>query len=79
MASVRLATPDDAAAIQAIYAPIVTDTIISFEIEPPSIEEMRERILRARNRWPWLVYESEEEVAGYACAGSHRERAVYRW
>jgi L-amino acid N-acyltransferase YncA len=44
MAIIRLAVPDDAAAVQAIYAPVVRDTAISFEAEPPSVEEMRRRI-----------------------------------
>ncbi len=43
---VRTATPDDAAACAAIYAPYVTDTVISFELEPPSASEMAVRIAR---------------------------------
>ncbi len=40
-ASIRLATERDAEQVAAIYAPDVTDTIISFELEPPSADEMR--------------------------------------
>jgi L-amino acid N-acyltransferase YncA len=42
--SIRLATERDAGQVAAIYAPNVTDTIISFETEPPSADEMRRRI-----------------------------------
>ena len=35
---IRVATPQDAKAIAAIYAPIMTDTTISFELDPPSFE-----------------------------------------
>lgn len=42
--AIQLACPEDAAEILAIYAPIVRDTIISFELEPPSIEEMSARV-----------------------------------
>jgi phosphinothricin acetyltransferase len=42
---IRAATPDDAAAITAIYAPIVRDTTISFELVPPGVDEMRARIV----------------------------------
>ena len=41
---IRLAHPGDAAAVPAIYAPIVRDTAISFEWEVPSVEEMGRRI-----------------------------------
>ena len=44
----RLATRDDAAQIQAIYAPYCR-TPISFEAESPSAEEMRERLQRYSN------------------------------
>ena len=52
-AVIRLATPDDASGMQAIYAPIVRDTAISFELEPPTVAEMQQRIVqreRARGR-----------------------------
>ncbi len=75
----RSAAPADAAAIQTIYAPYVRDTCISFETEPPSIEEMRLRIEKILPRWPWLVCEEEGKVVAYAYAGEHRSRAAFRW
>lgn len=78
--SIRSATPDDAAAIQAIYAPIVSATPISFELEPPSVEEMRQRIGQTLTRLPWLVSTSDDgEVEGYVYASRFRERAAYQW
>lgn len=77
---VRTAIPDDAAAIAAIYAPIVRHTAISFETEPPSEAEMRERIEKTLASLPWLVAANAAgEVAGYAYASRHRERAAYQW
>lgn len=75
----RLAEPSDARSILAIYTPIVTETIISFETEPPSLSEMRARIARGGERWPWLVHEESGEVVGFACSSPHRTRAAYRW
>ena len=43
--TIRTATPDDAAALLAIYAPYVTKTAITFEYEVPSEEEFRRRII----------------------------------
>lgn len=79
MKRVRCAERRDAEGILAIYAPIVRQTAISFELEPPSLEQMRERIESTIQRFPWLVCESERGIEGYAYAGRHRERAAYQW
>lgn len=77
---IRTATPDDAAAVQAIYAPIVRDTSISFETEPPSVDEMRQRIAGTLAQFPWLVALDEAgAVAGYVYASRYAERRAYRW
>ncbi|TAM88555.1 GNAT family N-acetyltransferase, partial [bacterium] len=79
MYDIRLAVADDAAQIAAIYAPIVRDTVISAEERPPSADEMRERIQKTLEWWPWLVADAGGTVLGYVYAGRHRERAAYRW
>lgn len=76
---IRLATPDDAAQIAAIYAPIVTDTHISFEERAPSVDEMRRRITAYGTTHPWLVAIEDGAILGYAYATAHRDRAGYRW
>ncbi len=75
----RPAVPDDAAALLALYRPIVLETAISFEIEPPSVEEFRQRIVASTARWAWLVAEEASTPVAYAYASSHRTRAAYRW
>jgi phosphinothricin acetyltransferase len=78
--NLRIATPDDAEAITAIYAPIVADTAISFELEPPTVAEMRSRVEATLQRLPWLVsLDAQGRVDGYAYASRHRERAAYQW
>ncbi len=76
--TIRLATSDDVEQIQAIYAPYCL-TPISFEAEPPSVEEMRQRLAKVLDQYPWLVCESDGEIHGYAYATRHRERVAYRW
>jgi len=76
----RLATPDDALAVQAIYAPIVRETAISFEWDAPSVEEMRARITATLGaELPWLVGQRGADVLGYAYAAPHRTRRAYQW
>src|SRR5690242_12528636 len=77
--SIRLAKPADAEAIQAIYAPNVANTPISFELEPPSVAEMARRIETTLAQYPWLVCELDGALAGYAYASQHRARMAYQW
>ena len=77
---VRAARPDDAEAIEAIYAPIVRDTVISFELIPPTADEIRRRILSTTADLPWLVASDDRDVVcGYVYASKRRERAAYQW
>jgi phosphinothricin acetyltransferase len=73
---IRDALPADAAACAALYAPYVTDTVISFETEPPPAAEMARRIDDA---YAWFVLEDDSRVAGFAYAHRFAERAAYRW
>jgi L-amino acid N-acyltransferase YncA len=75
---IRMAEPADAKAIAEIYRPIVADTIISFELDPPDAAEMERRRKAITGLAPWLVFD-EHGVAGYAYASRHRERAAYQW
>lgn len=75
---VRPATPRDASAIAAIYAPIVVETSTSFEVTPPDDAEFRRRMASAP-RLPWLVAAAGDQVVGYAYATRFRQRAAYRW
>ena len=76
--TIRLAAPDDAEVVRAIYAPYC-ETPISFEAGPPAVDEMRRRIDKVLQRDPWLMCEDGGEALGYAYAGPHRERAAYAW
>jgi phosphinothricin acetyltransferase len=76
---VRPATAADARACAEIYAPYVTDTAITFELEPPSEQEMRARIERAGERHAWVVIEDGHRIVGYAYGGVLNPRPAYRW
>ena len=76
---IRLATPKDGEAILNIYKYYIENTAITFETEVPSVEAFEERIENTLSRFPWLVCEVDDVVAGYAYASKHRERAAYQW
>jgi L-amino acid N-acyltransferase YncA len=76
---IRVAEERDARAIAGIYAPAITDGVISFELVPPDANEMSRRMLAIQRQYPWLVYEESKSVLGYVYASVHNERAAYRW
>jgi len=79
MANLRLATPADAAGILKIYAPYIENTSLTFETEVPSVTDFADRISHYLENWPWLVYEKDGKIAGYAYASRYRERTAYQW
>ena len=78
-ATIRVATEDDAAGVAAIYGPYVRDTAISFEVDPPPAAEMRQRIARTLQQYPWLVCASGDDLVGYSYGSQFRVRAAYQW
>ena len=76
---IRPVNPADADSIASIYAPYVENTVISFEYAPPTIEEMRGRITQISAKYPYLVYEDNGKVVGYAYASAYNPRAAYDW
>lgn len=75
---VGVAAPKDGEAVAAIYGPVVRDTSISFETEPPTGSEMAGLIRSTLASSPFSL-QSVGAALGYAYASKHRERAGYRW
>ena len=75
---IRPVTPADAPALAALYNPYIRDTTITFEEDPVTAEEMAARIAKVTEAYPWLVWEEEGRVLGYAYSSVWRARAAYR-
>ncbi len=78
-AVIRLAREEDAWGMLEIYTPIVRETAISFELDPPSVEELQHRVATYLDFAPWLVCCRQESILGYAYASQHRVREAYQW
>ena len=76
---IRIATEADVPAILAIYAPYVTETTITFEYTVPTMEEFLARFRTITQDFPWLVWEENGEILGYAYACRPFERTAYSW
>ncbi len=77
--SIRFATEKDLPAMLAIYRPYVENTTYSFEYDVPCLRTFTQRFYDHVDQFPWLVWEEEGVVLGYAYAGAPWERAAYRW
>ncbi len=79
MPHLRLVTLNDTAELLSIYAPYITDTAVSFEYEVPTLEAYRERIREIAGHYPYLVWEENGHILGYAYAHRQMDRAAYQW
>jgi len=78
--SVRDATEQDMAAIQAIYAQEVLHGLASFEEVPPTVDAMLARRTGVLDLGlPYLAAELAGEVVGYSYATEYRPRPAYRY
>ena len=80
MPTIRPSQPSDMAAITAIYKHHVLHGTGTFEIDPPSLEDMtarREDVLS--KGLPYLVLENEGQVVGFAYCNWFKPRPAYRF
>jgi phosphinothricin acetyltransferase len=76
---IRSVLSSDAQALADIYNPYIRETTISFETEEVSSGEMASRIAKVTEAYPWLVWEEEGRILGYAYGSVWRSRAAYRF
>ena len=77
--SIRLATAQDLPRILEIYGPYVKNTAVSFEYTVPNLEEFTKRFSEITAQFPWLVWEENGTVLGYAYGSLPFKRAAYQW
>lgn len=76
---IRTVTVADARRLLEIYSYYVENTVITFEYEPPTLEEFESRISNTLQKYPYLCILQEGVIQGYAYAGPFRTRAAYQW
>ncbi len=75
---IRPCNNNDIPAICAIYNHYIEHTVITFEEQPVSVAEMQDRIERNTRLFPWLVYEDQGTILGYAYASKWKDRSAYK-
>ena len=76
---IRIAEERDVPEILSIYAPYVLNTTCTFEYDVPTEDEFLDRFRGITARFPWIVWEEDGRILGYAYGSAPFERAAYRW
>ena len=76
---IRFANEQDIPAILDIYGPYILNTAISLEYSVPTLEEFTERFRTITQQFPWLIWEENGTVFGYAYASLPFSRTAYHW
>lgn len=77
--NIRTVKLSDAQAILDIYAPYITNTTVTFEYQVPSLEAFTKRIDTISKEYPYLVWEEDGKILGYAYGSKYAEREAYRF
>ena len=76
---IRIATEEDVAQMLAIYAPYIVATTHTFEYDVPTEAEFLQRFRMITAQFPWLVWEENGKILGYAYGSAPFQRAAYGW
>ncbi len=75
---VRRVKLEDANQLVEIYNHYILNSVVTFEEACIDCTEMKNRILSMTSKYPWLVYEKEGEIMGYAYACEWKSRTAYK-
>ena len=76
--AVRLARPDDAEGIRAIYNREVTGSTVTFDLVPRSLTEQQRWLAEHAGAHPAVVaVDAEGDVVGFGSLGPYRSRPAY--
>lgn len=76
---IRMAVPEDVPEILEIYAPYILTSTVTFEYDVPCGRSFMQRFLKITTQFPWLVWEEDGSILGYAYASAPFERPAYSW
>jgi phosphinothricin acetyltransferase len=77
--NIRVATKDDAVGMLEIYSPFILNSVSLRKQMFHLLKTFSKELFQTGKERPWLVCEINNEIAGYAYAGKHRDRKGYQW
>ena len=75
---IRNIIKEDAQQVCDIYNFYILNSVSTFEIEAITVDEIINRINRVISKYPWIVYEENDEILGYAYADEWKTRKAYK-
>lgn len=76
---IRDAHCPDVSEILEIYRPYILETAYTFEYDVPTLPQFQQRFAEITARFPWLVWEEDGRILGYAYASPFQPRAAFQW
>ena len=76
---IRKVEASDIDSITQIYNKYIKDSTVTFETVELATDEMAHRVESLSNEFPYLVYESDNEILGYCYAHKWKEREAYKY
>jgi len=76
---IRTVKLEDAYEISEICNYYILNSVVTFEETPVAVEKMREKIQSINSKLPWIVYEKDQQVLGYAYASEWKSRCAYKY
>lgn len=76
---IRPVTIDDAKVLLDIYNYYVEHTAVTFDLEPLSLKTFEEKLKRINADYPFIVYEEEGVILGYAYGSRFRPKPAYNF
>ena len=76
---IRIAEETDVSAVLDIYGPYILTSTATFEYDVPTVSDFLERFRTICCQFPWLVWEEDGRILGYAYASPPYTRAAYSW
>lgn len=76
---IRPATINDAQQLADLYNYYIRHTLITFEEEELTTDQFAERIQKISANYPFIVFEENGEILGFAYGNKWRERSAYRF
>lgn len=74
---IRPVTIEDAQQLVDIYNYYVVHSIVTLDLLPFSVQDFEEKISAISSQFPFIVYEENNEVLGYAYANTFRTKPAY--
>jgi L-amino acid N-acyltransferase YncA len=75
---IRKVTFEDAQQLVDIYNHYVLNTIVTFDDIPFSVEAFQQKIEDIASKYPFIVFEENNTILGYAYANKWREKPAYK-